>query len=462
MMSTPKNDAAASGAGPPGLQCTSRLGLAEKHRQQLNQLNHKVVSASIGALITSLVTTPFEVVKTRMQTSSATANVSATSPIATAGSAQEFGSHATGMRRGGQKRVLASQRAPSAISTFLLLVRNDGIRVLWSGLAPSLAMAVPSTALYFIVYEDFKQRIEGYDNALIPYAPLIAGIAGRSLTVAAVAPLELVRTVAMYKGGMTVKPAPDSIPVDASGPGRPPSAASVAPKPSSSAWNLGIVSALKDEVAVGGVRSLWRGLSPTLWRDVPFSGIYWLSYERGKDAILRFLMDERGAPLLGRSSPSFEQTFVATFLSGMAAGSVAAAVTTPFDVIKTRRQVRYMQRTGLLPAVTTAPAPAVPPMSSASRGGLEAYQGPTWTLVRQLLREEGWAGLFAGVNARVAKVAPSCAIMISSYELGKRVLQLQQQERRREEAIRREAEEEEALYWARVDRDEAAVTPAEQ
>lgn len=28
-----------------------------------------------------------------------------------------------------------------------------------------------------------------------------------------------------------------------------------------------------------GFMSLWRGLSPTLWRDVPFSGVYWMGYE---------------------------------------------------------------------------------------------------------------------------------------------------------------------------------------
>jgi solute carrier family 25 protein 39/40 len=33
-----------------------------------------------------------------------------------------------------------------------------------------------------------------------------------------------------------------------------------------------------------GPRVLWKGLLPTLWRDIPFSMIYWFNYEtfRGK------------------------------------------------------------------------------------------------------------------------------------------------------------------------------------
>ena len=52
--------------------------------------------------------------------------------------------------------------------------------------------------------------------------------------------------------------------------------------------------------------------------------------------------------------------------------------------------------------------------------GLPLSRAPsTLSLARGLLAAEGWAGLFRGVAARVAKVAPSCAIMISCYELGK-------------------------------------------
>lgn len=35
-------------------------------------------------------------------------------------------------------------------------------------------------------------------------------------------------------------------------------------------------------VVQDGCRALWRGLPPTLWRDVPFSAIYWMGYEKCK------------------------------------------------------------------------------------------------------------------------------------------------------------------------------------
>jgi solute carrier family 25 protein 39/40 len=41
-------------------------------------------------------------------------------------------------------------------------------------------------------------------------------------------------------------------------------------------------------------------------------------------------------------------------------------------------------------------------------------------MIGMIYKREGIAGLMSGYTARIAKVAPSCAIMISTYEVGKR------------------------------------------
>ncbi|CAF4340723.1 unnamed protein product, partial [Adineta steineri] len=39
---------------------------------------------------------------------------------------------------------------------------------------------------------------------------------------------------------------------------------------------------LRVSIEADGFRSLWRGLIPTIWRDLPFSIFYWSSYEQLK------------------------------------------------------------------------------------------------------------------------------------------------------------------------------------
>ena len=92
------------------------------------------------------------------------------------------------------------------------------------------------------------------------------------------------------------------------------------------------------------------------------------------------------------SSSQRKPMFLIDFLSGAVAGSVAAVATTPIDVIKTRRQM-YVE----------------PSKALTSTG-----------IFFQIIKEEGWSGFSKGWLPRVAKVAPACAIMISSYEFCKR------------------------------------------
>jgi len=76
---------------------------------------------------------------------------------------------------------------------------------------------------------------------------------------------------------------------------------------------------------------------------------------------------------------------------------MAAVLTNPIDVLKTRRQMYLVPKAGEVPITM-----------------LE--------ILKAVLREDGVRGLTKGIVPRAFKVAPACAIMISSYELCKSLL----------------------------------------
>ena len=41
-----------------------------------------------------------------------------------------------------------------------------------------------------------------------------------------------------------------------------------------------------------------------------------------------------------------------------------------------------------------------------------------WAIMRRIIQEEGIRGLYTGIIPRISRVAPACAIMLSSYEAG--------------------------------------------
>ncbi|XP_013885098.1 mitochondrial glutathione transporter SLC25A40 [Austrofundulus limnaeus] len=315
----------------------------------------QMVSSCSGAFITSLLVTPLDVIKIRLQAQK--------NPLFKG----KYFVYSNGLMdhlcvcENGWSR--AHGHFSGTFDAFYKIVRCEGIRALWSGLPPTLVMAVPATMIYFTGYDQLCAVLRRRMGEQAHWAPLLAGGIARVGSATVISPLELIRTKLQSQ------------------------------KQSYQELSHCIRSAVEAE----GWWSLWRGLGPTLLRDVPFSAMYWFNYERSKSWLCEHYQ-------------SSEATFSITFSCGAVSGSVAAIVTLPFDVVKTRRQVQLgeLQASNLLSK------------SSSS----------TFSVMRRIVAHDGFKGLFAGFFPRLVKVAPACAIMISSYEFGKSFFHKHNQERR--------------------------------
>ncbi|XP_064404420.1 probable mitochondrial glutathione transporter SLC25A40 isoform X1 [Halichondria panicea] len=305
----------------------------------------QMLSSGSGAILTSLLTTPFDVVKVRLQAQQRSAHLKPCYLMecrcldgVTLCVITPEGNH------------MQTIKFRGTIHAFLNIAKREGIGSWWAGLSPTLVMAVPATIIYFTMYDQLKALFgfrPGETNIL---APVLGGSISRTIAVTAICPIELIRTKLQSRQGYSYSEVTDVV---------------------------------QGAVRQNGVLSLWRGLLPMLLRDVPFSISYWLGYEYLK---LR---------LYSGMDPSMHS--IVPLLSGALSGGVSAVITTPLDLIKTHMQVEMGE----------------------SKSGPSLGAGSLLTVVRNVISEHGYSGLFAGLTPRVAKIAPACAIMIASYEAGK-------------------------------------------
>ena len=298
----------------------------------------------------------------------------------------------------------------SGSNTFTMIRRifvQEGLSGIYAGLGPTLVMSVPNAVLYYTTYDEIsttlrRLRTQQQHDRSNPYLEaFVSGSLARLLASTATAPLELIRTrQAALVGSMSSLEASKS----SHGLQR------------ESTWQQ-----LRGLTKHRGIGGLYQGLVPTLWRDVPFSAIYWMFLESFKRHL--WPEDDRPSPVeeAGRS-----------FVNGALAGLVAAGATTPFDVVKTRQQT-MMQHSTHLPTDSVAPVSSsssrttTTTTSSATKApylesGSRTKNPSLLSMMRGIVREEGVGGLWRGNMARMMKVAPACAIMITCYEFGKRIL----------------------------------------
>lgn len=170
---------------------------------------------------------------------------------------------------------------------------------------------------------------------------------------------------------------------------------------------------IRTVAAKEGIRAFYLSLPTTLLMNLPYGGIM-------------VAVNESARKYIGQGE---QKISVGTSLvAGSIAGAVAAASTTPFDVIKTRLQTQDLKP---CPKVVVGAMRSVSGggdliISSAAAGGTGSvpYVGHrgTFEVISQIFREEGFRGFLRGTVPRVLVHAPAVAISWTAYETMKDLL----------------------------------------
>ncbi|BGP54728.1 hypothetical protein JCM8202v2_002315 [Rhodotorula sphaerocarpa] len=256
------------------------------------------------------------------------------------------------------------------------VVRLDGMQGLWRGTVPTLYRNVPGVSLYFLSLSRLRSLVgrsslfraksssatAATDKVkLTPAGDLLVGSTARTAVGFVLTPFTLLKTISES----TISIAQSSAAAAASG-GASPSAAVSASRPPST------FTALQTLYASGGLRSLWRGAVPTALRDAPGAGLFIVFYERGQR-----LLGKRGDGGKGA---------VGGGLAGASASLASTLLTTPFDLLKTRRQLDPTHYKSL------------------------------WQSVKLVYAHNGVLGFWEGGGLRVVRKAGSAGIGWAVYE----------------------------------------------
>lgn len=295
--------------------------------RQLKTFN--LLSGGVAGTVASCITNPLEVIRTQLQSSSASSGELAAS--------------------GGRPMDICRR-----------IFDSQGVKGFFKGLSPTLVGIIPARSIYFFTYEQTKRRLgknllpEGsVGNALI--AGFSAGIASNTLT----NPIWMVKTRVQLLADQAAGQRAYTGYAD-------------------------VISTILKEEGIGG---FYKGITASYWGCAE-GAIQFLIYEKVKKRVLVKQNEKNEA--LGLP-PTTRHTKLSLFCTAALAKGVAAALTYPHEVARTR-------------------------LREQAREGVFRYKG-MWQTIGIVAREEGRGGLYAGMGVHMMKVVPNSAIMFLTYEV---------------------------------------------
>lgn len=223
------------------------------------------------------------------------------------------------------------------------IYQTKGISAFWAGIIPALCYTLPSNVIFFQIYERLKKEERAGYSAM----------KARFLSVLLTSPIELARTRSQVSLG-----------------------------------EINLSSVFRKVVSQEGYISLWRGLLPSLVRDLPFSAVYWelCEYMRDKARNQRHQLPQA-------------INFIVPFGIGMSAGMIATIISQPLDVIKTLIQS------------TSSSNPHAPIWQ-------RIQNREQLNVIRKYIETNGGyrKAFFVGLTPRILRVPISCAITLGVFD----------------------------------------------
>lgn len=149
---------------------------------------------------------------------------------------------------------------------------------------------------------------------------------------------------------------------------------------------------------------LWRGYTALAGRNLPFTGLQFPIFEYLKT----YFLEQRKHHRHGEPVTSIFDRATTTAMSAAIAGSGAAWITTPIDVVKTR--IMLSAGDEMAKSVPAGESKNQPPEISRKSG---------WLVAREILRNESIQGLFRGAVLRSAWTAVGSGLYLGCYEGGR-------------------------------------------
>ncbi|KAL7976820.1 hypothetical protein Chor_008769, partial [Crotalus horridus] len=200
------------------------------------------------------------------------------------------------------------------ITLLLKVARTESIFGLWKGISPSFIRCIPGVGIYFSTLYMIKQHFL-WEHSPTALESVLLGATSRTVAVICMLPITVVKT--RYESGKYSYKS--------------------------------VYGALRNIYRSEGARGLFSGLSATLLRDAPFSGIYLMFYTQTQKlapyVVLTYSLQKLIVILLCGFAcylPGQLDTTVAplvNFSCGTVAGILASLATQPADVIKTHMQL---------------------------------------------------------------------------------------------------------------------------